>query len=114
MSSMDKSDFDYLVEAKVITTEDLNLRSKIESITRSLEALASKRARIDYEIKKQKISLTRKREELKRVTKRNHVKLSVSLESGSLIHELSPEDCLLELQRYDAKLLQESDQALGD
>lgn len=114
MSSMDKSDFDILVEAKVISTEDLNLRSKIESITRSLEALASKKARIDYEIKKQKISLTRKREELKRVTKRNQVKLSVSLESGSLIHELPTRECLLELQRYDAKLLQESDQVLDD
>lgn len=113
MSSWDKSDFDYLVEDKVITAEDMNLRSKIESITRSLEQLESKRTRINYEIKKQKVSLTRKREELRRVSKRNQKKLTSHLESDELISEATQRDLVLELQRYDAKLLQESDQALN-
>lgn len=45
-----------LEEAQVISTSEKNLRSKIDSIVRSLENLSEKRARIDFEIKRQKVS----------------------------------------------------------
>lgn len=107
MSQMDRSDLDVLVETGTITTEDKNLRSKIESLNRSLKSLESKKERLDYEIKKQRKSLIRKREELKRVSKRNLKKTALALESGILTSD-SETDGTEALRRYDARLLRES------
>lgn len=97
----------YLEKNSIITTEDKNLRSKIDSLTRSLENLSQKKARLEFEIKRQKVSLTRKREELKRVSKRNSAKLQLSLESG-ILSEVPAEKAIPWLPKLDSKLLQES------
>lgn len=98
---------DILVQEGVITTEEKNLRSKIDSLVRSLENLSEKKIRIDFEIKRQKKSLTRKRMELKKVTKRNQARLTVALESGRLTDLRPPEGQSL-LAKLDSRLLQES------
>lgn len=103
-----------LEETKVISTADKNLRSKIDSIIRSLENLSEKKARIEFEIKRQKKSLTRKRAELKKVSRSNQAKLSLSLESGAVVTDTSPQEETLNLQILDSKLLQESSQQLDD
>lgn len=108
-----KEDLDFLREAKVITTADKNLRCKIDSILRSLENLSAKKLRIEYEIKKQKKSLLRKRQELKKVSKSNQKKLTIALESGNLIESPSEEE-LSFLRRLDSILLEESSQQLED
>lgn len=103
-----------LEQTKVITTADKNLRSKINSILRSLENLSQKKARIEFEIKRQKKSLLRKREELKKVSTSNQKKISISLESGNLIHPDLEEQDLQSLRRLDLILLQESNRLLDD
>lgn len=60
-----------------------NLMSKIDSLIRSIENLSHKRARIKFEIERQKRSLARKREELKRVQKSQSSKVTIQLESTS-------------------------------
>lgn len=109
----DFQDLVFLEESKVISTADKNLRSKIDSILRSLENLTAKKMRIEFEIKKQKASLSRKRQELKKVTKSNQKKLAISLESGILGHQPSEEEISF-LRRLDSRLLQESNQLLDD
>jgi len=101
-----------LEEAGLITTSERNLRSKLDSILRSIENLQQKRERIDYEIKKQKASLSRKRQELTRSHKstiRKKALVSESSESNSstvLIEDFK------ELQRLDSITLQKSDRIL--
>lgn len=104
---------DYLSESKVISREDRNLRSKVDSLLRSLENLEEKKKRLDYEIRKQRKSLFRKREELKRVSKRNRKKANLVQEVfiDSEFSLISDEE-LLVLQRLDSILLQESDHLL--
>lgn len=105
-------DFDHyleiLIENSVITAEDKNLRSKIESISSSIVNLQRKRARIDLEIRRQALSLRRKREELKRVTKRNQKTLSETVILNEQHHPLK-RDILL---KNDQRLLQKSSQSL--
>lgn len=101
-----------LVENQMITTQEKNLRNKIDSIVRSLENLSAKKLRLEFEIKRQKKSLTRKREELKRVSKLNQAKVKLTLESGNL-EQAKIETVLNDLRRIDAKLLQGSDQVLN-
>lgn len=96
-----------LESTQTISTSEKNLRSKIDSIVRSLENLSEKKARIDFEIKRQKKSLTRKREELKRVSKSNQAKVTLTLESKGINPDIISEG-VLELNRLDSKLLQES------
>lgn len=62
-------------------TPKQNLESKIECLIRSLENLSAKKARIELQIKMQKRSLARKREELKRVSKSVSGKARISFES---------------------------------
>lgn len=100
-----------LESSGIITTSEKNLRSKIESINRSLENLNAKRDRIDFEIKKQKRSLVRKREELKRVSKRLKTKTSLLQESEDETSSQSLERCL-DIQKLDSILLQDSNQML--
>lgn len=108
MTDEEISDLTVLVESNVISNEDKNLRSKVASINRSLTNLLEKKARIDFEIKRQKKSLTRKREELKRVSKRNKVKVSLALESGRIYSNNPTEDGTEFLRKLDQHLFQES------
>lgn len=114
---MTEMEFSFLTEMEshqLISTPDKNLRSKIDSILRSLENLTEKKARIEFEIKRQKKSLARKRAELKRVSRTNSAKISVSFETGiPILDDQIPEE-VLTLQRLDSKLLQESSQALEE
>lgn len=107
----DYKDLLFLESNSVITTEDRNLRSKIDSLTRSLENLSQKKLRLEFEIKRQKKSLIRKREELKRVSKRNTAKLKLTLESGNLILAPSLEQKTW-ITQFDSKLLQNSNLVL--
>lgn len=110
MTPQEKVSILYLEKVGVISTSEKNLRSKIESIVRSLENLQTKQERINYEIRKQKRSLARKREELKRVSKGNRARTTLTMESvadpSKLIERSS------ELSRLDSYLLQESSRLL--
>jgi hypothetical protein len=102
---------DSLSESKLIKDPDKNLRSKIDSIVRSLENLSEKKLRIEFEIKKQQKSLIRKRQELKLRSKSNRAKLKVSLESQQISEDNCPQE-IKDLLRLDSILLQESDRVL--
>lgn len=106
-------DLTILEEAGIISSSEKNLRSKIESINRNLEQLQSKALRIDFEIRRQKKSLVRKREELKKVSKRNRTRLSKALESENQDLEIFDINDS-KLRSYDSRLLQESNQLLED
>lgn len=102
-----------LEENQIISSSEKNLRSKIESILRSLENLSQKKLRIEFEIKRQKKSLIRKREELKRVSKSTSKRLSLTIEAQNQNPEVLQEK-LRELRVLDNKLLQESSRLLED
>lgn len=112
-SDNDFSDLSYLNESSLIKTEEKNLRSKIESILRSLNNLTSKKERIEYEIRKQKKALFRKREELKVSSKRLR-KQGRSLSESSNPLLLLEEEEYDDIQRYDAILLRESSRLLDE
>lgn len=99
------------VQKKQIQTPEKNLKSKIDSLLRSLQNLSEKRARIEFEIKKQSKSLLRKREELKRVSTSTRAKLKVSLESSDAIQPEYSQD-ILAFQREVSQLLEESARVL--
>lgn len=101
-----------LENSGMINTPEKNLRSKIDSIVRSLENLSQKKLRIEFEIKRQKRSLARKREELKKTQKSTQAKAKIALESQSMISQFALGQKDLELQRLDSNLLQRSDQVL--
>lgn len=105
------SQLDVLTEAQVISTPERNLRSKIDSLLRSIENLESKRARIDYELKKQKRSLARKRMELKKDSKHLKAKTESALKAGVLIEQADPR---FPWNSIDDYLLQESARKLDD
>jgi hypothetical protein len=102
-----------LVEAGLITTPEKNLRSKLDSILRSIENLTQKRLRIEFEIKKQKASLLKKRQELRRSTKSRSAKMKIALESSDPTQMTEIEEAIKELQRLDSIALQKSDQVLN-
>lgn len=79
-----EEDLVFLERTKIISSSEKNLRSKIDSIIRSIENLTEKKLRIEFEIKKQKLSLERKRLELKKSHKTTKVKVKAALESGSI------------------------------
>lgn len=103
---------EYLVEANLITTPEKNLRSKIDSILRSLENLSAKRDRIDFEIKKQKRSLFQKRAELTR-SNRTLKKKKISVSESQSESDLLLQKSLQEQGRLDSIQLQESDRVLN-
>lgn len=88
-----------------------NLKSKIESLTSTLELLAKKKARLDFEIRKQAKALYGKRQELKKLTKSSTVKASLVVENQEVLssNEQKPDD-----ERRTQNLLQESDRVLKD
>lgn len=99
--------------AGVISTPEKNLRSKMDSILRSLENLTQKKLRIEFEIKKQQKSLIRKRQELRRSSSTRSKKLKVALESSQIEPNSDYESRSRSIQILDSRLLQESDQALN-
>lgn len=101
------------LQETVITTPERNLRSKIDSLLRSLENLTSKKLRIEYEIKKQKRSLERKRSELKKSNKTVTRRYRLSLENQTLQEAKSSQE-IQEFLREDQLLLQKSSQMLDD
>lgn len=94
-----------LNEVSVITEPEKNLRSKMDSLLRSIENLTAKKLRLDYELKRQKRSLARKRLELKKVTKLT-VRIETAQEIGSLNEQtVTAKDALTTIDNY---LFQES------
>lgn len=96
-----------LTESNIISDSEKNLRSKIDSIVRSIENLTEKKLRIDFEIRRQKKTLTRKREELKRVSKRNTARASLTLESSEPNGVPDLTDVQV-LDKFDQQLLERS------
>jgi len=97
---------------KVIQEPEQNLRSKMDSLMRSIENLTAKKLRIDFELKKQKRSLARKRMELKK----SHQTISVRLESAK-INPILLETVGQQVQDFnqiDDRLLRESARILAD
>lgn len=111
MSQNLEKDLVALEASGIITDSGKNLRSKIESISRSIENLQEKKLRIEFEIKRQKKSLVRKREELKKETSRTSAKVSLALESDSF-YNLLLEDDFQQLRAIDSRLLSESSRVL--
>lgn len=93
-------------------TSKQNLESKIESLIRSIQNLSEKKLRIDFELKRQKRSLARKREELKRVSKSSHAKTQISLES-SVESQIEETSSVVDYKRTQS-LLQESARILEE
>lgn len=88
-----------------------NLESKIESLINSIKNLSEKKLRIEFELKRQKKALARKREALKRETKSSQVKAKISLESEQ---SPTPEEKLIDDQKRTQRLLQESARILEE
>jgi len=88
-----------------------NLKSKMKSLIKHLSLLAEKKARIDFEIKKQSRALYSKRQELKKLQKSLHVKSSITYEDGV---ETNFQQDDKDLKKDIQILLQESDQMLKD
>lgn len=111
---MNKLDLDYaLLEASgFIKDPEANLRSKVNSLTEQISLLEAKKARLDYEIRKQKKSLVRKREELRRSSTSIRKRTSPLSEAGDEFL-LSGSKVKSDLQRLDSQLLQESDRVLS-
>lgn len=106
-----RSSLKVLQERTIITEPDKNLRSKIDSIVRSIESLSAKRDRIDYEIKRQKKSLERKRMELKKSN--THLRSEQTLDAKFRVSSgLLSESLSLSLGDIDDYLLRESHRVL--
>lgn len=108
-----KSDLEILEEAGIISTPEKNLRSKIDSILRSLENLSQKKMRIEFEIKKQRKSLERKRLELKRSHKSQNFKAKFVLENSNSNLDQTLIISIREQQRLDSIVLQKTDLVLN-
>lgn len=100
-----------LTENTIPQNSKQNLESKIESIIRSIENLSEKKVRIDFELKRQKRSLARKREELKRVSKSSQAKVTLSLEQ---LNQATTETSSIEGYKRTQLLLQESARILEE
>jgi len=108
-----RSPSEVLEEAGLISTPERNLRSKLDSILRSIENLTQKKLRIEFEIKKQKASLLKKRQELTRSNKSRSAKLKIALESANPARQPDLNQRIKELQRLDSIALQKADQVLN-
>lgn len=101
------------LESFTLQNPTQGLKSKIESLIRSLENLSAKKLRIEFEIKRQKRALASKREELKRNSKSSQAKLKVSLESYNYDSEEAKKLLEDEYKRTQL-LLQKSSQILEE
>lgn len=113
-----EEDLSSLLSEGVITDPEKNQRSKIASLVSQINLLTQKKQRLEFEIKKQKEVLARKRTSLKgrRKTSPNKksstaVKASLSLEDFDLFNDLQEEE-LKKLKRIDDTLLSESSRIL--
>lgn len=97
----------------IIQTPVKNLSSKVDSILRSIQNLTEKKVRIEYEIRKQKASLTRKRSELKKAQKSTSRRIKISLESSDPTQQSKTEE-LQNFQKQVSKLLEESARVLDE
>lgn len=97
----------------IIQTPAKNLSSKVDSILRSIENLTQKKLRIEFEIKKQKKSLLRKKEELRKVQNSNRRRLKISLESADPNSESIQEEFDL-FQKEVSRLLEKSARVLDE
>lgn len=102
-----------ITETPIPQNPKQNLESKIESIIRTIENLSEKKIRIDFELRRQKKSLARKREELKRVSRSSQAKVSLSLENSFNTNLQEIEDQQYALKRTQF-LLQESARILEE
>lgn len=100
-----------LSEAKIPQNQVQNLKSKMDSLIRSIENLSEKKIRLEFEIRRQKKSLARKREELKRLSRNSKAKISLSLEAQTLDENLK--DPQAERKEID-RLLSESARLLEE
>lgn len=111
-----QSSLNNLRESNVISTSDSNLRSKTDSILRNLKQMQAKQERLEKEIKNQRKVLLRKREELKKASKRlrNSKKTNQALleSQSNFLAKPGLQTDLENVRRYDSKILQESDQML--
>lgn len=97
----------------IIQTPVKNLSSKVDSILRSIQNLTEKKVRIEYEIRKQKASLSRKRSELKKAQKSTSRRIKISLESSDPTQQSKTEE-LQNFQKQVSKLLEESARVLDE
>lgn len=97
----------------IIQTPVRNLSSKVDSILRSIQNLTEKKVRIEYEIRKQKASLSRKRSELKKAQKSTSRRIKISLESSDPTQQSKTEE-LRNFQKQVSKLLEESARVLDE
>lgn len=114
ITAKQKVQLHYLEKTQMISSPEKNLRTKIESLLRNLEQLESKKSRLDYEIRKQKKSLIRKREELKKASKSLKTRTSLVQESLELNGNFNELEAVLEIRKLDNILLQESNQILDN
>lgn len=91
-------------------TPIMNLKSKIGSLLRNLDQLAAKKARIEFEMKKQSKALYTRRLELKKLSKSTNVKAKIVLEDNLNSNHGELEEETKAIQT----LLQESDQKLKE
>lgn len=113
---------DYLEEQKVeseVLTETAipkdsreQLKSKMDSLIDSIQNLSRKKLRIEFELKRQKKALARKREELKRTSHSSKAKATLSLEGSNLNPQLE-EKRVEDIKRVQ-NLLQESARILEE
>jgi chromosome segregation ATPase len=97
----------------IIQTPVKNLSSKVDSILRSIQNLTEKKVRIEYEIRKQKASLSRKRSELKKAQKSTSQRIRISLESSDPTQQSKTVE-LQSFQKQVSKLLEESARVLDE
>lgn len=101
-----------LAEGKIPQSPEAQLRSKIQSILRSIENLSQKKMRIEFEIKRQKKSLERKRLELKKSKASSTSKLTLSIENQ---HYQFPSGIVQkDIENLDSYLLSESSRILEE
>lgn len=97
-----------LNESQKVPENDRYLRGKIERLILTIQVLESKQRTLNSEIKKQKRSLARKREELKKSAKRLRTgNATVTIKESQSVHYLESR-----LREIDQDLLQRSDEIL--
>lgn len=106
------TDLQLLQENRVINGPEANLRSKVDSLIRAVKNLEEKKSRIDYELRKQKKALTRKRLELKNNSRGVKARVATVSETADLFDTRSL--WAPDLSKVDNYLLRESARILDD
>lgn len=98
--------------SKVLTKPEEALRSKMESQIRAIRNLEEKQKRLALQVRTQKRSLARKREELKKANRSTGRRLRTQLEQGTLDESANLLAPLVD--RIDNQLFLETAQILED